>query len=377
MTSSVLDLTLAGAGPVGLTVDDRGEGRPFLLLHGGGGPQTVAGFAELLATKGPARVITPTHPGFGGTPRPDGLAGMPGLAALYRELLDRLGLDGVTVIGNSIGGWIAAELALLASPRICGTVLVDAVGIEVDGHPVTDISPLSLDELARLSYHDPAAFRIDPAAMTEAQRAGMAANRATLQVYAGTRMGDPALRGRLAAVASPVLVIWGDADRIADPDYGRAYAAAIPGARFELLTETGHLPQLETPEKLLRAVWGLRRSTRRPLAPWPLPRCPAARARAAPEPGSRPRMNAAPGALGPSCRPGKPSHPAVTCGRSPAGPFRRRTWTRYSRPVAGRRPHRTGSRGTSSWSPTATSSANSRAPAPGPVTRPARRRPSW
>ncbi len=255
MTTPVLDLTLAGAGPVSVTVDDRGEGRPFLLLHGGGGPQTVTGFAELLATKEPARVITPIHPGFGGTPRPDGLADMAGLAALYRELLDRLGLDGVTVIGNSIGGWIAAELALLGSPRIRGTVLVDAVGIEVDGHPVTDIFPLSLDELARLSYHDPAAFRIDPAAMTEAQRAGMAANRAALQVYGGTRMTDPSLRGRLAAIAAPTLVIWGDADRIADPGYGRAYAAAIPGARFELLAETGHLPQLETPEQLLRAIW--------------------------------------------------------------------------------------------------------------------------
>ena len=168
-------LTLPGSGRFDVTVDDRGEGRPFLLLHGGGGPQTVAGFAELLATKEPARVITPTHPGFGGTPHPDALAGMAGLAALYRELLDRLGLDGVTVIGNSIGGWIAAELALLGSPRISGVALVDAVGIEVAGHPVTDIFPLSMDELARLSYHDPAAFRIDPATMTEAQRAGMAA----------------------------------------------------------------------------------------------------------------------------------------------------------------------------------------------------------
>jgi len=253
--TSVLELTLAGAGPVGVTVDDRGEGRPFLLLHGGGGPQTVAGFAELLATKEPARVITPTHPGFGGTPRPDGLAGMAGLAALYRELLDRLGVDGVTVIGNSIGGWIAAELALLSSPRVRATVLVDAVGIEVEGHPVTDIFPLSLDELARLSYHDPAAFRIDPATMTEAQRAGMAANRAALQVYGGTRMTDPSLRGRLAAIATPTLIVWGDADRIVDPGYGRAYAAAIPGARFELLADTGHLPQLEAPGQLLRAVW--------------------------------------------------------------------------------------------------------------------------
>jgi len=255
MTTSTLDLTLPGAGPLGVTIDDRGEGRPFLLLHGGGGPQTVAGFAELLATKEPARVITPTHPGFGGTPRPGALAGMAGLAALYRELLDRLGLDGVTVIGNSIGGWIAAELALLGSPRISGVALVDAVGIEVAGHPVTDIFPLSLDELARLSYHDPASFRIDPAAMTEAQRAGMAANRAALQVYGGPRMTDPSLRGRLAATACPVLVVWGEADRIADPGYGRAYADAIPGARFELLAETGHLPQLETPEKLLRVVW--------------------------------------------------------------------------------------------------------------------------
>src|SRR5580704_7793391 len=140
MTTRTLNLTLAGAGPLDVTADDRGEGRPFLLLHGGGGPQTVAGFAELLATKGPARVVTPVHPGFGGTPRPDGLASIAGLAALYHELLDQLGLQDVTVIGNSIGGWIAAELALLGSPRISGIVLLDAVGIAVEGHPVADVS---------------------------------------------------------------------------------------------------------------------------------------------------------------------------------------------------------------------------------------------
>jgi pimeloyl-ACP methyl ester carboxylesterase len=180
---------------------------------------------------------------------------MAGLATLYRELLDRLGLDNVTVIGNSIGGWMAAELALLGSPRIGGIVLVDAVGIEAEGHPVTDIFMLSLDELARLSYHDPAAFRIDPDAMTQAQRAVMAANRAALAVYGGPRMADPALRGRLAAISVPALVVWGESDQIVDPGYGRAFAAAIPGARFELLPGTGHLPQLETPQPLMRAVW--------------------------------------------------------------------------------------------------------------------------
>src|SRR4051812_3912336 len=106
---------------------DQGSGRRFLLLHGGGGPLSVAAFAERLATGN--RVITPTHPGFGGTERPDALRTVRGLAELYATLLDELQLADVTVIGNSLGGWIAAELALLHSPRVSRLILVDAVGI--------------------------------------------------------------------------------------------------------------------------------------------------------------------------------------------------------------------------------------------------------
>ena len=69
-------------------------------------------------------------------------------------------------------------------------------------------------------------------------------------------MTDPTLRGRLGDIAIPVLVLWGESDRIADSEYGRAYAAAIPGARFRLLPGTGHVPQVETPEQLLRAITG-------------------------------------------------------------------------------------------------------------------------
>jgi pimeloyl-ACP methyl ester carboxylesterase len=255
MTTTTHTLTAAGAGPVDVTVDERGQGHPFLLLHGGAGPQSVAGFAELLSTREHARVYTPIHPGFNGTPRPDALTSIAGLAELYRDLLDQLDLHDVTVIGNSIGGWIAAELALLSPTRISSIVLVDAVGIEVEGHPVTDIFALTLDELSRLSYHDPAAFRIDPAAMTAAQQAGMAANRAALGVYGGQPPTvDPTLRDRLGQVTLPALVLWGDSDQIVDPDYGRAFAAAIPGARFQLLAATGHVPQIETPEQLLRAI---------------------------------------------------------------------------------------------------------------------------
>ena len=130
-TTSTHSVTVEGIGPVEVTLSECGQGRPFLLLHGGGGLQTVSGFAALLAGTDPASVISPTHPGFGGTPRPEALDSVRGLAALYTALLDRLGLTNVTVVGNSIGGWIAAEIALLGSARISSVILVDAAGIEV------------------------------------------------------------------------------------------------------------------------------------------------------------------------------------------------------------------------------------------------------
>jgi pimeloyl-ACP methyl ester carboxylesterase len=205
-------------------------------------------------TNANARVITPTHPGFGGTQRPESLDSVGGLAAVYAALLDRLDLDDVTVVGNSIGGWIAAEMALLDSSRITGVVVVDAVGIDVPGHPVVDFFSLTLDQVAEFSYHDPDRFRIDPATMPEAQRAALPGNRASLAAYGGQAMTDPSLRGRLEKVTVPTLVVWGDSDRIADPEYGRAFAAAIPGAAFIVLTDTGHVPQIESPDQLLAAI---------------------------------------------------------------------------------------------------------------------------
>jgi pimeloyl-ACP methyl ester carboxylesterase len=253
--STTKTIIVAGIGPVDLTVEERGGGQPFLLLHGGAGPQSVAAFAQLLAEKDHNRVLTPIHPGFGGTPRPDQLNSVATLADLYRGLLDDLGLEDVTVIGNSVGGWIAAEMALLGSPRISGLVLLDAVGIEVQGHPVADVSALSVPEIQALSFHDPTPFRVDPATVPDAQKAVMAANGAALTIYAGSpAMADPTLLGRLSGIAIPTLVLWGESDQIAEPAYGQAYAAAIHGARYEVIPATGHMPQMETPDLVLQAI---------------------------------------------------------------------------------------------------------------------------
>ena len=123
-------------------------------------------------------------------------------------------------------------------------------------HTVTvdDIGPVQVTITERGAGR-PDSFRIDPSAMPAEQQAVMAGNRTTLAVYGGASMSDPGLAPRLPGIAVPALVLWGDSDQIAGPGYGRAYAAAIPGARFQLLPDTGHVPQIETPGQLLRAIW--------------------------------------------------------------------------------------------------------------------------
>src|SRR6187551_3451214 len=113
MDDKTFHLNVKHLGEVEVTLSERGQGHPFLLLHGGGGPMTVNPWADTLADARPARVITPIHPGFGGTPRPESVATVADLAAVYVALLDDLDLMDVTVVGNSIGGWVAAELAVL------------------------------------------------------------------------------------------------------------------------------------------------------------------------------------------------------------------------------------------------------------------------
>jgi pimeloyl-ACP methyl ester carboxylesterase len=242
-----------GVGAVEFTVRDHDRTRPFLLLHGGGGVATMAGFAGLLTERTHSRVLLPTHPGFSGTPKPAGLTGVDALAQAYVALLDRLDLTDVTVIGNSFGGWLAAEIALLDSPRVSGAVIIDAIGIEVDGHPQADLTGMSLPEIQKLSFHDPRKAPQPPTTGTP----GPSPDLRALIGYTGPAMSDPTLIGRLNQVAIPVQVVWGESDRIVTPDYGKAFAAAIPLSTFTVLPRSGHLPQVETPEELLGALLDL------------------------------------------------------------------------------------------------------------------------
>ena len=237
-------------------LSEAGAGAPAWILHGGGGPATVEPIAAHLAAT--HRTLTPTHPGWNGSPRPARLTRIEDLAPAYLKLLDELDLADVSVIGSSLGGWIAAEMALQdRGQRIGRLVLVDSVGVDIPGLPIRDFFALDARGVAEYSWHDGNRFYVDPAAIQAEQLAARQANMATMRVLAGDPyMHDPSLLGRLDQVAVPTLVLWGESDRIVTPDYGRALAGAIPGARFEIVREAGHLPQLEQPEATFRAIDG-------------------------------------------------------------------------------------------------------------------------
>jgi pimeloyl-ACP methyl ester carboxylesterase len=127
-------------------------------------------------------------------------------------------------------------------------VLVDAVGVDVEGEPIRDFSALDARGVAEYSFHDADRFYVDPTTVPAEQAALQRANMATMRILAGNPyMHDPDLLGRLGCIDMPALVIWGDSDRIVTPAYGRAIANAFTNARFAVVTDAGHLPHLEQP----------------------------------------------------------------------------------------------------------------------------------
>jgi len=238
---------------VDLKLDALGAGRPVLVLHGGGGPATVAGLAAHLAEH--AQVMAPAHPGWDGTPRPESISSIGDLAMLYLRSLKDHGLRDVMVVGSSMGAWIALEMAVRDTGGIIGKVVViDGVGVVAPGETVVDFFSLTPRGVAEHAYHEPDKFFVDPASLPPERQAIMRGNMAALRAVAGTEMADPKLLGRLAKVDAPTLVLWGESDRIATPSYGRALAAALPNGQFQLIERAGHLPQLERPAETFAAL---------------------------------------------------------------------------------------------------------------------------
>jgi pimeloyl-ACP methyl ester carboxylesterase len=142
--------------------------------------------------------------------------------------------------------------SIKSSERLSHLVLANAVGIKVgdrETRDIVDIYAIPESEYVQLAYFNPDVGIHDYKTMPDAQVLAAARNREATARYAWSPyMHDPKLRGRLHRIRIPTLVLWGANDRILSEPYGRAYCAAITGARFELIERAGHFPHLEQPE---------------------------------------------------------------------------------------------------------------------------------
>jgi pimeloyl-ACP methyl ester carboxylesterase len=235
---------------------ERGSGRPLLLLHPAIGIKASDPVIDRLARS--FRVLVPSHPGFGRSDLPRAMTTVDDLAYFYLDLIEALDLRDLVLAGISFGGWIAAEIAIKSTTRISHLVLADSVGLKLgnrEQRDIADIFTTKQSELDRLAYHDPRIAAIDHTAISEDDARIMFRNREATALFAWSPyMHDPKLAGRLHRVRVPTLILWGASDRIASPDYGRAYGKLIPGAQFELIEQAGHYPHLERPDLFAQRI---------------------------------------------------------------------------------------------------------------------------
>jgi pimeloyl-ACP methyl ester carboxylesterase len=226
---------------------ERGAGRPLLFLHAENGIEPAAAAIEELAKH--ARVIAPTHPGFGRSELPPGMRTVDDLSYFYLDLLDQLDLRDVTVVGVSLGAWIAAEIAVKSTVRMARLVLANAVGIKVgdrESRDIADVFALTEPEYLDIAYCDPNIGRRDYKTLPDGEvLAAARAREATARFAWNPYFHNPRLKSRLHRIRIPTLFLWGAHDRMLSEAYGRAFCAAIPGARFEPIERAGHFPHQE------------------------------------------------------------------------------------------------------------------------------------
>ena len=231
-----------------------GTGRPLLMLHGGGGPGGWMPYMADLAAR--HDVIVPEHPGYGASDTPDWLDNVADLANFYLDFLDQLDLHEADLVGHSIGGWIAAELAVRNSRRLGSLTLVAAAGIHVPGTEQVDTFLLTDEQRVRAMFHDQsrADAIVERLKQPEFEDIDLKNRTTTAKLAWQPRGYDPHLHKWLHRIDVPTLLIWGANDRVFPKDYGYAYERLIPGSQLVIIPDCGHVPHIEQRQAFVAAL---------------------------------------------------------------------------------------------------------------------------
>lgn len=227
-----------------------GQGEPMVFLHGANGASAWLPFFDSLSRH--YDLIVPEHPGFGASDDPKWIRTVPDIAMFYLDLLDQTGLAGVHLVGHSLGGWIAAEIAVRNASRLKSLTLIAPAGIRIKGMPPGDNFIWSPEEQVRNLFHDGAlGERLLGAPATEEDADALLRNRFAAAKYGWQpRWLNPDLEKWLHRIKVPALVAWGDADRLLPPAYAELWRQRLADARVALVEDAGHLPHVEKPDRV-------------------------------------------------------------------------------------------------------------------------------
>ena len=231
-----------------------GSGQTLLLLHGAGGSANLKELASKLAED--FDVLLPDHPGFGLSDQSKRLSSVSDLAFYYLDFIQELGLKDIHLVGFSLGGWIAAEIAIRSTTNVKSIALVSSAGIHVKGVPKGDLFLWSPEELVRNLYvNQDIIDDILSQEPTSEELEFMVKNRVAAARYAWhPRFYNPDLEKWLHRIDVPTLIIWGDQDKIFPVEYASAFKNLIPHAQTQILKDCGHVPHMDQPEAFYHSL---------------------------------------------------------------------------------------------------------------------------
>jgi pimeloyl-ACP methyl ester carboxylesterase len=242
-----------------IRVFEAGEGAPLVFLHGAGGLTEDSPFLAALARRW--HVHAPLLPGYGDSEGAESLRDMLDVTLHTFDVVDALGLERPTLVGHSMGGMIAAEMAAVAPREVERLGLIAPAGLWLDAHPVPDLFSKLPHELPALLFHD-AEFgeRIMTAGANfdDPQSLEAFVIRNTRQLAMAGKLlfpiPDRGLEDRLYRIRAKTVLIWGESDRVIPPAYGDVFRRGIARAELIRIPAAGHMVIVEQPDAVVAAL---------------------------------------------------------------------------------------------------------------------------
>jgi len=255
-TQDYTDTRIQVAG-ITLQMLQGGSGAPLLLLHGAGGNPGWLPYHQALAQH--YTVYAPSHPGYDHSQRPDWISNMSDMAHFYRQCIEELGLAPVHLMGFSMGGWLAAEIAAMCPPYLKSLTLVDAAGIKPQVGDIAELLMVSQDVTKKLRFYDPDQVPDYETLMNrqlspEEQELQWRNREMTSRLCWKPYFHNPSLPAYLRGVKTPTLIVWGKQDAIIPVNCGELYQQALAHATLQVIDRCGHSPALEKPQTFLQTV---------------------------------------------------------------------------------------------------------------------------